>query len=169
MDFLSRLKEKWEIRFLSLIDIDEIQEFVALFNDFFELCEGQPGSARGILTSCPPSKNIIDDKFLLGIYNQNKLIGLLDLIQNYPENEIWTIGYLLIHPDHRSKGIGAQLVSDLYEAITPIKMRCIVQKQNEKALSFWISNGYHIVDQKEDALGHLLNIQYILEKTANRN
>ena len=162
--FLPILKQYWDVRILSFDQIDELQTFLNLFNDFFQLCEGTPCSAPNILTVCPPSKNWIDDKYVLGIYDKNGLISLIDLIRDYPEIDVWTIGYLLIHPDQRNKGIGTRLIHDLYDAITPSKFRCIVQKQNEKGLSFWLANGYQIVSQTEDVLGNELKIQYILEK-----
>ncbi len=163
-EFLPILKQYWDVRILTFAQIDELQTFLNLFDDFFQLCEGHSCSAPKILAVCPPSKNCIDDKYVLGVYDVNRLIGLIDLIQDYPETNVWTIGYLLIHPDQRNKGIGSRLLHDLYDAITPSKFRCVVQKQNEKGLNFWLANGYQIVNQTEDLLGHELQVQYILEK-----
>ncbi len=160
--FLSKLK-KWDIRLLSADSLDKIQEFIQLFNEFFELCEGEKGSAAEILLSCPSSKNINVDKFALGIYKQNTLIGLLDMIRDYPEKNCWTIGYFLIHPDYRNQGIGTLLIRDLQHALQKITLRCVVQKQNEKALNFWKRNRFIIVNQQKEKLGPLINITYILE------
>lgn len=160
--FLSKLK-KWDIRLLSADNLHEIQNFIQLFDDFFELCEGEKGSAAGILSACPPSKNISEDKFVLGIYDHNILIGILDIIRDYPEKNIWTIGYLLIHPNYRNQSIGSRLIKDLRHSLQKTRLRCIVQEQNVKALNFWKENEFTIVKQTEEKLGQIINTTYILE------
>lgn len=166
LPFFSKLK-KWDIRLLSADSLDDIQQFIQLFDDFFELCEGEKGSAVGILSACPPSKNIDKDKFVLGIYKHNNLIGMLDIIRDYPKKKIWTIGYFLIHPNYRNLGIGGNLIRDLRDSLQKITLRCIVQKQNERALKFWRANGFIIVNQIEEKLGPLINTTYILECRRN--
>ncbi|WP_165475018.1 GNAT family N-acetyltransferase [Legionella yabuuchiae] len=162
LPFLLKLK-KWDIRLLSADNQDEIQKFIRLFDDFFELCEGEKGSAEVIFSACPPSKNIREDKFVLGVYDQNILIGILDIIRDYPEKEIWTIGYLLIHPNYRNQRIGSCLIRDLRHSLQKITLRCIVQEQNMKALNFWKSNGFTIVNQRKEKLGQITNTINILE------
>ena len=46
------------------------------------LCEGVKPSAESILTVCPPSKNITKDKFCLGVYKAESLVGFIDLIKD---------------------------------------------------------------------------------------
>lgn len=154
--------KKWNIQVLTNDHIVEIQPFIKLFDDFFELCEGEKGSAAGILSACPPSKNISEDKLVLGIYDPS-LIGIVDIICDYPEKDIWTIGYFLIHPNYRNQGLGSTFIRDMRYSLPNVRLRCIVQEQNEKALNFWKSNGFNIINQREEKLGQLINITYILE------
>ncbi len=163
-DFMVKLKNTWNLRLLTSDDANETRSFIELFNDFFQLCEGENGSGAEILNACPPSKDRNKDKFVLGLYDNLTLIGLLDIIRDYPEKGIWTIGYFLIHPERRSQGLGSKFIKDLEKALTPTKLRCIVQKQNVRALAFWKSNGFLITDQKKDILGKLATITYVLEK-----
>ncbi|WP_147285965.1 GNAT family N-acetyltransferase [Legionella busanensis] len=151
----SRMND-FEVKLLTQNSLQELQAFIDLFNDFFQLCEGKKGSAAGILTACPPTKDIQQDKFVLGFYQKEHLLGLIDLIANYPQNSTWTIGYLLIHPSYQRQGLGAQFFHVLEQAISPNKMRCVVQEQNERAFKFWQTLGFKMVYQREDNLGKWL-------------
>lgn len=163
-DFILKLEKTWNLRLLTIDYADEIESFIELFNDFFQLCEGENGSWTGILNACPPSKDIHRDKFVLGLYDEHTLIGLLDIIRDYPQTGVWAIGYLLIHPKHQSKGLGSKFIKDLETTLRPCKIRCVVQKQNVRALYFWKNNGFLITSQTKDTLGRLESITYVLEK-----
>lgn len=162
-EFILKLEQTWDLRLLTSKHCDEIESFIELFDDFFQLCEGEKGSATEILTACPASKNAHKDKFVLGIYHNLRLIGLLDIIQDYPSKNTWTIGYFLIHPKYQCQGIGSKLIKDLEKALSPVKLRCIVQKQNIRGLDFWKSNGFVITAQSKDKFGKLDSLAYVLE------
>ncbi|STX81617.1 Acetyltransferase (GNAT) family [Legionella busanensis] len=86
------------------------------------------------------------------------------LIANYPENSTWTIGYLLIHPNYQRQGLGAQFFHVLEQAISPNKMRCVVQEQNGQALKFWQTLGFKVVGLEQSKLGQLVNKTFVVEK-----
>ena len=111
-DFLLQLKKVWNTHLLTSDNANEIESFIELFNDFFQLCEAENGSVSGILNACPPSKDIHKDKFVLGLYDGHTLIGLVDILRDYPQNGVWTIGYLLIHPKYRCQGLGSKFIKD---------------------------------------------------------
>ena len=67
-DFILQLGRTWNLRLLTSDSSNEIESFIELFNDFFQLCEGENGSGSGILNACPPSKDIHKDKFVLGLH-----------------------------------------------------------------------------------------------------
>lgn len=163
-DFVLEIGKRWNSRQLSSDDADEIQSFIRLFDDFFLLCEGEKGSVAGILNACPHSKNIDSDKFVSGLYEGPALIGLVDIIRDYPNNGVWTIGHFLIHPEHQSHGLGRKFISNLAKALSPCKLRCIVQKQNIRALNFWKSSGFEISSITTHSSGKLENVIYVLEK-----
>lgn len=163
-DFILKLEKAWNLRLLTTDYANEIEPFIELFNDFFQLCEGENGSWTEILNACPPSKDINKDKFVLGLYEEHTLIGLLDIIRDYPQAGVWTIGYLLIHPKYRSQGLGSKFIKDLETSLNVVKLRCIVQEQNVRALDFWKSNGFLITAQIKDTLGKLESVTYVLEK-----
>ncbi|STX81490.1 Acetyltransferase (GNAT) family [Legionella busanensis] len=156
---------QFEVKQLTKDSFPEIQTFLNLFDDFFQLCEGEKGSALGLLKACPPTKNIHQDKFVLGFFDRNNLVGLIDLIANYPEKNTWTTGYFFIHPSYQHQGLGAQFFHALEGILAPQKMRCVVQKQNENALKFWQAMDFKIVSRREECLGQLINTIFVLEKS----
>lgn len=48
-EFILKLEKKWRLRVLTIDDATELKTFIELFNDFFQLCEGENGSWEGIL------------------------------------------------------------------------------------------------------------------------
>ncbi len=164
---IQKLQKKWLVRLLNHDSASDLQAFLDLFESFFRLYEGVPGSAESILSECPPSKNPEEDKLVLGIYNRKDLIGLIDIIRHYPEDRTWTIGYLLIHPDKRNQGMGHRLLKNLGEATKncgALKLRCVVQQQNSRALAFWQESGFVVVKRVEDHQVDVVNQVDILEK-----
>lgn len=154
------LQKKWSVQILNNQSGGDLQAFLDLSEDFFLLCEGAPGSAESLLIACPPSKNQKEDKLVLGIYEQKKMIGLIDIIRDYPEDQIWTIGYFLIHPEKRNQGIGYRFLGDLENIVKNCgvcKLRCVVQQQNPRALDFWQKSGFVTV-KKTNQLGILEKI-----------
>ena len=166
-EIINRLNKHWQIQLLSNADVNQLQEFLNAFDDFFLACEGEKGSATSILSACTSNKDIRKDKHVLGICEKEKLIGMIDLLQNYPTNGTWTIGYLLIHTDYRGKHIGSLLIEDLCKILKEkgiLCLRCIVQDQNQKALAFWLNNGFIITNSIKQSLGSLISLSKVLEK-----
>ncbi len=154
----------YEIRNLGEKEFNKIQDFLDLFDDFFILCECEKGTATGLLSACPPGKDVKSDKILTGIYSNNILIGIIDLIKDYPEDGVWTIGYLLIHPHYRNQKIGSNIISALSKQTDIKKLRCVVQAQNPRALNFWENLGFIITSSIKERLGNIESDTFILEK-----
>jgi ribosomal protein S18 acetylase RimI-like enzyme len=155
-----------EIKKLRACDAEDLQAFLVLFDDFFLLCDGEKGSAKEILKACPPSKDYVQDKLVLGVSEHQVLIGLIDLIQDYPEKGTWTIGYLLIHPRRRSSGLGRRLIEMLAAVLFErgaTKMRSLVQEQNPRALKFWQHCGFDIARKTQTTSGTFKSNVFVLE------
>ncbi|MCE2951494.1 MAG: GNAT family N-acetyltransferase [Alphaproteobacteria bacterium] len=133
-----------DVRLLQEEDAPVLQPFLMLFEDFFWTCEQTLPDAKELLRTHPPQKDPLLDKGVFGFYENNQLYGLVDLVKDYPQNGTWTIGYLLVHPDHQRAHKSTSLVRAL-ESLTSAGMRilrCIVQKENHRALSFWQRSGF---------------------------
>jgi len=87
---------------------EEALEVCLRANDYFQLVSGKAvtlANIKKIFTAVPPTKTL-QDKFIFGIYDCGKLVGLMDVIKNYPENATWWLGLFLIAEESRAEGLG---------------------------------------------------------------
>ena len=58
----------------------------------------------------PPGKGY-DDKFYVGFFENDSLVGLMDLILDYPEKEISFIGLFMTDTRYQNRGVGSGIIS----------------------------------------------------------
>jgi ribosomal protein S18 acetylase RimI-like enzyme len=128
----------------------ELQAFYEDCADYFELITGQPpgaNEAAELLTSLPRGKTH-DDKFVIGLFDApGHIIGVLDVIRDYPRKGEWYLGLLMFAPDWRSKRLGDRVYHRLEEWVRELggkAIHLIVQEQNPKALRFWERMGFEV-------------------------
>ncbi len=115
--------------------------------DYFYLVESKQaneGSINEFLEDLPQGKTL-KDKHTLGIFNNEKLIGVIDLVENYPNKNEWIIGLLLIDPGERGYGLGKKvhkILEDISNKGQGEKLRIGVVEQNKSAVEFWKKIGY---------------------------
>lgn len=98
-----------------------------------------------LFTSLPPNKDY-KDKFVLGIFNGlNELIGVIDIVRDFPENHQWIIGLMLIESKERNKGVGKlvhKAIADFTKTLGAKSLRVGVINENTIGKKFWSSLGY---------------------------
>lgn len=85
-----------------------LQEMFERCGDYFEAVTGLPvgpAEAQSTFMVLPEGKGY-EDKFLIGIFDYEELVGVVDAIRNYPEPAIWWIGLMLLVPERRGRGLG---------------------------------------------------------------
>jgi len=98
----------YKIAQLSKQNYDIVEELCNKCSDYFILSGGAlptKDDVSALFTDLPPNKSL-EDKFLLGIYRYNNLIGIIDIVRDYPIISEWTIGLLLLEPKERGRGLG---------------------------------------------------------------
>src|SRR5262249_18419633 len=92
--------------------IDLLQDLYARCSDFIRLVTGhapRPTDARDLLRDLPPGKSS-EDKYVLGFtQNSGLLVGVLDVVQGYPDPVTWYIGLLMLDPQERGQGLGEKI------------------------------------------------------------
>lgn len=142
------LKNGYTIESLNKDDIKKILSLCEKCSDFYMLHDGifpTIEDAEEIFTSLPPN-NTYDDKYILGIYNSgNGLVGLIEIVKNYPIMNSWIIGLMVIEPNERSNALG-RTVHDALEnwarSLGAKSLRIGAIEENEKGINFWTSLGY---------------------------
>jgi ribosomal protein S18 acetylase RimI-like enzyme len=128
----------------------ELQAFHEECADYLELVTGEPPGpheAEALLSELPPGK-APDDKFVVGLFDApGHMVGVLDVIRDYPKPGEWYLGLLMFGPSSRGRGLGDRVVHRLEDWIRAqggSAMHLIVQEQNPGALRFWERMGFQV-------------------------
>jgi ribosomal protein S18 acetylase RimI-like enzyme len=136
----------------------ELQELVDSCRQYYELITGSPpgpGEADAILCVAPRGKSA-DDKFVIGLFDApGHLVGVLDVVRDYPREGDWFIGLLLLGPSSRGRGLGERVARRLEEWVRADGGRAlhlIVQQSNPGALRFWERMGFEVTGMGKQVL-----------------
>ena len=147
-------------------------------SDYYLLHESEQPSekhALEIFKALPPGKNY-DDKFVIGIFkdnngilkDKNELIGIIDLVKNFPVDGEWMLGLLYIDPQERGKGLGKLVYQTLAQWAIKFgakSFRIGVLEENYQGRNFWSSLGYQKIkesyksSQQKIHIIHVMNVQ----------
>jgi RimJ/RimL family protein N-acetyltransferase len=141
---------------LSECDTTAVQKLCERCGDYFCLHEGTPvpkNAAADIFTSLPPGK-AQKDKFVFGVVKPDgTLVGVIDLVQDFPETGVWMLGLMLLAPEERGNGTGRAAHEGIVgwaKALGAKSMRIGVIEENRAGAHFWDSLGY--LHQEETCL-----------------
>jgi GNAT superfamily N-acetyltransferase len=140
-------------------DIPDLQDLLEKASDYELLISGEPPSpwaAQELLEDCPPGKTL-DDKFTLGIIDGSAvLVGVMDVVRDYPEPGVWWIGLLLFDPIKRSHGMGQVIYNSFEQWAAQSGASQIglgVVEKNFHAARFWSRLGFVTLERKSQHLG----------------
>ncbi len=135
-------------------NIEELQRLCEACTDYYELCEGctTPSNAsEELFTDVPPGKKP-EDKRILGIYEckdeSKELIGVIDMLIDFPKENTWYIGLLMIKPSIRNNKLGERVLHQYKEWASRNGVKELnvgVLEENEKAFRFWSRMGFEVV------------------------
>lgn len=99
----------------------------------------------------PPGKSE-DDKFYVGYFERESLVGIMDLILGYPEKEIAFIGLFMMNPQYQNKGVGTEIISEIIMYLKSLgykEIRLGVDKGNPQSHAFWTKNNFVTIREAE--------------------
>jgi ribosomal protein S18 acetylase RimI-like enzyme len=138
----------YRVSYLEHRDVPLLQELYERCSDYHELEEGVPtlpGAAEHLLAALPPGKSPAD-KHVLGLHSpQGELLGVLDLIRDYPDAGEWWVGLLMLDPRARGGGVGTRLLRATERVIATAGGTAIqlgVLEHNTAAERFWRRIGF---------------------------
>lgn len=144
----SRLVE-YEIAAITNQNFERVFEVYDTNQDFFLLTQGEKATIESSINdidALPPNCNIAQ-KIYISIWEDGKVVGVLDLIEEYPEQTSFWIGLLLIHGNLHSNKIGSRLVNTVLKAAKVAGYNSAqlgVIKNNTRGISFWQKHGFDI-------------------------
>lgn len=133
---------------LSLSDVERMQAlFLDAADHFVQCTESAPSAteAEEVFATLPPGKSPEDD-FVIGLTQQgDELVGIIDIVKDYPEAGCWFLGWLLLRPAHRNLSHGQAVHRDLAEWARgrgAKRLQLGVVDRNPAGLRFWERLGY---------------------------
>jgi RimJ/RimL family protein N-acetyltransferase/diadenosine tetraphosphate (Ap4A) HIT family hydrolase len=98
---------------LGMDDLARLQNLCESCADYYHLMTGAPvhPSEASSLYTMRPETAAVHDKFLIAVWRGTRMIGALDVYRHYPAPRQAWIGLLLLHPELRGHGLGADMIS----------------------------------------------------------
>lgn len=142
------LQNDYKIKSLTVENIKLVESLCKKCSDYYILHDGILPSTeepKEIFTAIPPNKSC-DDKFVLGIFNySNELIGIIDIVKDFPVIGECMLGLMLINPEERGKGLGKIVHKALVQWTINLGLKSLrigVIEDNHKGIKFWSDLGY---------------------------
>lgn len=155
------------IESLSADDLTPVEALCKSCSDYYILHNGllpQSEHVKEIFLALPPGKSY-KDKFVLGIYNSKRcLVGIIDIIMDFPDCGEWMLGLLMIEPEERNNGLGKLAHESLVKwgvSLGAKSFRIGVISDNIKGIKFWSNLGYVKIKEvkiKTELKTHIVNV-----------
>lgn len=148
-------RPNYSAKLLKAEDAVVLQTSYERCTEFALLTDGQPPSstaARDEFDALPVGKTT-EDKYIFGLFDpQNDLIGMIESIRHYPDNQTWWLGLMMLSPEQRGQELGSefyQAFEDWVSAQAVKQVSLSVVEANELGLQFWKSLGFKIIRKTE--------------------
>ncbi|MGG1945748.1 GNAT family N-acetyltransferase [Trinickia sp. NRRL B-1857] len=130
---------------------------------YIQLVEGRAPSGFDVddfFEGMPPGKTAVD-KFTIGLFADDDIVGCADVIRAYPDSACAFIGLLLFAETHQGRGYGKAalgLIDEMVRRWGCTRMRLAVVSSNRRAFSFWQREGFETLYRvnNERFLGELI-------------
>ena len=161
----------YSIESLELEDAERLQKLYEKCADYNYLVEGKPPSptaATDEFFAVPEGKSL-HDKFMFGVVDsQGEIIGLIESIRGYPDEQTWWVGLIMLAPEYRRKGLLKPLMRSFAHWVAKQGIGYImgsVIENNSKVLRLWKRMGFEVIrrtppkqfDQKFHSLSIIRN------------
>ncbi|MEV6287130.1 GNAT family N-acetyltransferase [Kribbella sp. NPDC051770] len=139
-----------EIRALGAADVDALQALIESDAGYTERITGYPPGAADAqsLLMMRPEGLAEDAKVVLGAFDGDELVAVVDLLRGYPEPSYAFIGLLEVRGDRQGRGVGGatyglgeQYVAEEWPEVRRLRL-AVVDTNAEVAAPFWISQGF---------------------------
>lgn len=156
---INDLSAEYKIRKLNDGDIEKIYELSVGNPMFYEYCPPYvtKESIQEDMTVLPPNTDQ-KNKYYIGYFMENKLIAVMDLIMNYPDNKTVFIGLFMLNHKYQGKGIGTKIIKDCSSCFQNMDyhyMRLAYAKGNIQSEKFWLKNAFLKTGEEVEKDGYI--------------
>lgn len=141
-----KLSTEYQVRRLTATDANKTFALVQSNPTYFNYCPPQ-ATRHSILEDMKivPANKTLDDKYYLGFFDKDKLIAVLDLIYQYPDDNSAWIGFFMVDAAYQGKGIGSKIIDGLDKELVAsglTRIELAYAKGNIQSEHFLLKNGY---------------------------
>ena len=145
MDIL-RLSKQYKVRRLAEQDVSDIYLLCSRNKLYYRYCPPfvSEESIRGDMKALPP-KVEPENKYYIGFYDKDALIGVMDLILGYPDEDTAFIGFFMMDILAQGKGKGSGIIDEVCAYLKEsriAKVRLGWVDGNAQSAHFWHKNGF---------------------------
>ena len=145
------ISNRYHVRKLLEKDVPDIYRLCDGNSMYYEYCPPfvTEKSIKEDMVTLPPNTTI-DDKHYVGFYDDNKLIAIMDLINDYPEDHIVFIGFFMTDTIIQGKGIGSNIILELCSYLKSQNYHSVQLawvKGNLQAEHFWLKNEFIMIKE----------------------
>ena len=143
---LENVFSPYKARKLTEADVPDILDLYLENTEYFKHCPPSPTreTVKEDMVALPPKKEVAD-KYFIGIFDDNFLVAVMDLIDRYPDNRTVFIGLFMVSKTCQRKGIGTYIAKALSQMLRTegyVRIRLGYVKTNLSALRFWLKQGF---------------------------
>lgn len=131
-------------------DLDAVTDLALACDDYTRAVRGTPADAAdgpAFFEDAPPERTAAG-MVKLGAFENGALLGIADIVPDYPTDGIWYLGLMLVRPEERGRGIGPLFldhIDGLARAANADRLSLSVMTTNKRALHFWKAQGFRAI------------------------
>lgn len=144
---IEEISKLYKVRKIEEKDVEDVYQLFLTNPEYFYHCPPEPSveMVKGDMKALPPGK-LIFDKYYAGYFEDDKLIGVIDLVERYPDKKTCFVGMFILLDSYQNKGIGTKLINELSEYIKSLgytSLRLGYVTTNDHAKYFWHKQGFN--------------------------
>lgn len=163
---ISRFSDFYTLRRLTAEDTEDIL-WICSQHELYYAHSGKKCSAEEILRdmeALPPGKSA-EDKYYVGYFEGDCLVGILDFIDGWPDADTAYIGFFMLDRLWQGKGNGVSLMEKLCIYCSGLGFKRVMlgwDKGNHQSGSFWRKMGFVPVKEVEQEHGTIVVAERVL-------
>lgn len=143
---IRKLSKKYFIRRLCDEDVKEVFDIAQGNPLYYEHCPPAP-SVENILRDMKalPPRTLLENKYYVGYFEEEKLIAVMDLILGYPDSQTVFLGFFMLSAEKQGNEVGTHIISEAMNFFSEEGYRTVrlaYAKMNPQARHFWEKNGF---------------------------
>lgn len=163
---VARLSNTYDVRKLTIEDVDMIHAFCAGNTQYYEYCgkECSVELTENDLVALPPGISM-EQKYYVGFFERSKLVAVMDLIDGYPDTRTAYIGFFMMNHDLQGQGIGSKIISEVFHYLHQLGFthcRLGIDRDNPQSNHFWKKNGFQVIREVEYGSDFILVAEKLL-------